>query len=72
MSFHVRTTVNDYTGKTEITEVDMGEDSVVFSRRADTIDVTLLMEHAPRANVLTLTPAEAQELVKRLTDMLTS
>lgn len=71
MSFHVRSTCNDYTGKTEITEIAMGDDSVVFSRRKDTLDVTILSEHAPSASMLTLTPAEAQELLRRLTDMLT-
>jgi hypothetical protein len=70
MSFHVRTTCNDYTGKTEITEIVMGDDSVVFQRRQDTFDVCVLADALPSAIMLTLTPAEAQELVKRLTDML--
>jgi hypothetical protein len=70
MSFHVRTTCNDHTGKTEITEVVMGDDSVVFQRRPGTFDVCVLADGLPKALMLTLTPAEARELVMRLTDML--
>lgn len=74
MSFHVRTTCNDYTGKTEITEVVMGDDSVVFQRRQGTfdlcLDLTILANDLPNALQITLTPEEARELVKRLTDML--
>lgn len=59
MSFHIRTTVDQETGMTQIVSIELGELSIIFENKGNHIDVCVVGEKAAGVpEEMTLTPEE--------------